>query len=137
VLLALREASLFLKLEKCEFEKEQVEYLGLLLNKDTIEPDPSKVDGLKNWPTTLKSIKEVRSMLGILNYNRAFIPGFAAIAKPLTELLKKDTPFYWTTQHTKAVEQLIEKVTSRLILIHPDPGGCVEFRHGGNPLPTK
>jgi hypothetical protein len=93
VLLALREASLFLKPEKCEFEKEQVEYLGLLLNKDTIEPDPSKVDGLKNWPTTLKSVKEVRSTLGILNYNRAFIPGFAAIAKPLTELLKKDTLF--------------------------------------------
>jgi hypothetical protein len=127
VLLALREASLFLKPEKCEFEKEQVEYLGLLLNKVTIEPDPSKVDGLKNWPTTLKSIKEVRSTLGILNYNRAFIPGFAAIAKPLTELLKKDTLFYWTTQHTKAVEQLIEKVTSRPVLIHPDPAKPFEL----------
>ena len=95
--------------------------LGLLLNGDTIEPDPSKIDGLKSWPTTLKNIKEVRSTLGVLNYNRAFIPGFADIAKPLTNLLKKDTPFLWTLQHTRAVEQLIHKVTCRPVLIHLNP----------------
>ena len=48
VLTALRDASLFLKPEKCEFEKRQVEYLGLLLNGETVEPDPSKIEGLKN-----------------------------------------------------------------------------------------
>jgi hypothetical protein len=69
ILEAMRGASLFLKPEKCEFEKEQVKYLGLLLNGDTIEPDPSKIDGLKSWPTTLKNIKEVCSTLGVLNYN--------------------------------------------------------------------
>jgi hypothetical protein len=121
VLKAMRDASLFLKPEKCEFERQQVEYLGLMLNGDTIEPDPSKIDGLKSWPTTLKNIKEVRSTLGVLNYNRAFIPGFADIAKPLTNLLKKDAQFLWTSLHTRAVEQLIHKVTCRPVLIHPDP----------------
>ena len=92
VLKAMRDASLFLKLEKCEFERNKVEYLGLLLDGDSIKPDPSKVEGLRSWPTTLKSVKEVRSTLGILNYNRAFIPGYAHIAKPLTELLKRTPP---------------------------------------------
>ena len=59
VLTALQDASLFLKPEKCEFEKRQVEYLGLLLNGETVEPDPSKIEGLKSWPTMLKSVKEV------------------------------------------------------------------------------
>ena len=110
VLLAMRNASLFLKPEKCEFEKHAVEYLGLLLNGDTIKPDPSKVEGMRSWPTTLKTVKEVRSTLGILNYNRAFIPGFAKITKPLTELLKKDTPFIWTERHTNAVPLLAASV---------------------------
>ena len=121
VLLAMRNTSLFLKPEKCEFEKHMVEYLGLLLDGDTIKPDPSKVEGMRSWPTTLKTIKEVRSTLGILNYNRAFIPRFAKIAKPLTELLKKDTPFVWTERHTSAVQQLIDKVVNEPVLIHPDP----------------
>ena len=98
VLSALKEASLFLKPEKCEFEKDKVEYLGLLLNGDAIKPDPSKVSGLKTWPTTLKNVREVRETLGILNFNRTFIEKFAHIAKPLTELLKKDVPFKWTNQ---------------------------------------
>jgi hypothetical protein len=63
----------------------------------------------------------------VLNYNRAFIPGFATIAKPLTELLKKDTPFIWTPQHTLAVETLIQKVTSQQVLVHPDPGRTFEL----------
>jgi len=127
VLEAMRNASLFLKPEKCEFEKRKIEYLGLVLNGDSIEPDPSKIEGLKSWPTTLKSVKEVRSTLGVLNYNRAFIPGFANIAKPLTELLKKDTPFLWTPRHTIAVERLIQKVTSQPVLICPDPNKTFEL----------
>jgi hypothetical protein len=121
VLSAMREASLFLKPEKCEFEKHKVEYLGLLLDGNSIKPDPSKVEGMHSWPTTLKSIKEVCSTLGVLNYNHAFIPGFAKIAKPLTELLKKDVPFIWSDQHTDTVQQLINKVTNQATLVHPDP----------------
>jgi hypothetical protein len=104
-----------------------VEYLGILLDGDTIRPDPSKVEGLRSWPTTLKSVKEVRSTLGVLNYNRAFIPGFATIAKPLTELLKKDTPFIWTVRCTHAVQTLLDKVTTNPVLVHPDPAKPFEL----------
>ncbi|SRR6266576_626848 len=93
VLNMMKEHSLFLKPEKCEFEKHRVEYLGILLENRTVQPDPSKVTGLRDWPTTLKSVKEVRSTLEVLGYQCAFILGFSHIARPLTELLRKDKPF--------------------------------------------
>lgn len=127
VLMALREASLFLKPEKCEFEKRQVEYLGLVLSEGTVEPNPSKVDSLKSWPTMLKNIKEVHSTLGVLGYNRTFIPGFANLTRPLNNLLKNDTPFMWTPTHTIAVKQLIEKITLQPVLVHPDPAKPFEL----------
>ncbi len=46
----MRDKSFFLKVSKCEFEQEQVEYLGLILDKDTVQPDPNKVARLKTWP---------------------------------------------------------------------------------------
>src|SRR6266436_4645913 len=47
ILQTMREESLFFKISKCEFKKKQMEYLGLLLNGNTIKPDPSKIAGLK------------------------------------------------------------------------------------------
>src|SRR6266576_2513175 len=79
VLHTMKEESLFLKPEKCKFKKHHIEYLGILLEKGTVQPDLSKVAGLHEWPTKLKSVKEVRSMLEVLGYQRAFIPGFSHI----------------------------------------------------------
>jgi len=107
VLNMIRENSLFLKPEECEFEKQQVEYLGILLKEGMVQPDPSKVTGLCNWPTILKSVKEVQSTLGVLGYQRAFIPGFSHITQPLMELLRKDKTFAWTDQCTKVLKELI------------------------------
>jgi hypothetical protein len=69
VLDVMRKESFFLKAAKCEFEKQHVEYLGLILNGNTIKSDPVKVNGLKEWPRTLKTVTEVRSTLGLLNYH--------------------------------------------------------------------
>ncbi len=121
VLDMMKEHSLFLKPEKCEFEKHRVEYLGILLEKGTIQPDPSKVMGLWDWPTTLKSVKEVRSTLGVLGYQHAFIPRFSHIARPLTELLWKNKVFEWTNRCTEALKELIRLVTTQPVLVHPDP----------------
>ncbi len=127
VLTTMKENSLFLKPEKCEFEKHRVEYLGILLENGTVQPDPSKISGLREWPTTLKSVKEVRSTLGVLGYQRAFIPGFSHIARPLTELLQKNKTFEWTEQCTEAVKELIRLITTQLVLIHPDPDKTFEL----------
>jgi hypothetical protein len=121
VLEVMREESFFLKAAKCEFEKCRVKYLGLILDGDTIKPDPIKVNGLKTWPQTLKTVSEVRSTLGLLNYHRAFVPGFSHIVKPLTQLLKKNTKFLWMENCTKVLDRIINILTTAPVLTHPDP----------------
>ncbi len=85
--------SYFLKIGKCKFEQSRIKFLGWLITKEGITVDPAKAAGLAEWPRELCNLKEVRRMLGILGYQWPFIRGYAALAKPLTELTKKDVPF--------------------------------------------
>jgi hypothetical protein len=114
------EHSYFLKPSKCIFEQPEVDFLGVRLGHGQITIDPSKIAGIKEWPRTLKSVKEVCSTLGVLGFQRPFIPGFADIAKPLTSLLKKNLEFKWTEDCSTALETLINIVTSEPVLIPPD-----------------
>jgi hypothetical protein len=120
VLEVLRKESLFLKLSKCKFEQEKAEYLGILVEKGTICIDPTKRNGLKDWPRWFSTVKQVRSMLGVLGYQWLFIKGFAHIAKPLMHLLKKGQTFKWTDECTTALDKLINIVTSDRVLQRPD-----------------
>ena len=79
----------FLWPAKCEFEVSKIECLGLIVDGTTLSVDPKKADGLHNWPQTLSTVKEVRSVLGVLGYQWPFIPHYADIARPLTALTKK------------------------------------------------
>jgi RNase H-like domain found in reverse transcriptase/Integrase zinc binding domain len=82
--------------------------------------DPTKRHRLDEWPQQLKNVKEVRSTLGVLGYQRQFIPRFAHLAHPLNELLKKNKKFEWTEECTQAVDALIKAVTSNPVLLRPD-----------------
>ena len=117
----LEKNSLFLKASKCIFGQPEVDFLGVRLGHGQITADPSKVAGIKEWPRNLYSVKQVRSTLGVLGFQRPFIPGFAQIAKPITDLLKKGAEFRWTQGCTNALNQLINIVTSSPILIPPNP----------------
>jgi hypothetical protein len=79
------------------------------------------MDGLREWPRTLSTVKEVRQVLGVLGYQRPFIKDFAALAQPLTALTKKDTPFIWTQECRNALDALITRVTDDPKLVAPDP----------------
>ena len=124
----MEECSYFLKPKKCQFEKDHMEILGWLVGGGTVRIDPAKVKGISEWPRDLKSVHEVRSTLRILGYQRPFIQGFAAIAKPLTNLTKKDVPFNWTLECRKALDTLIERVTLDPVLWHPDPSAPFELQ---------
>ena len=56
VLEIMRKESFFLRASKCEFEQTRVEYLGLILDRDTVKPDPTKTSGVKTWPRVLKMV---------------------------------------------------------------------------------
>jgi RNase H-like domain found in reverse transcriptase/Reverse transcriptase (RNA-dependent DNA polymerase) len=120
VLDLLEKESFFLKPSKCKFEQESIDYLGIVVSKGTVRIDPTKQNGLAAWPRRLTSVKQVRSTLGVLGYQRPFIPRFAHLARPLTQLLKKEKKFEWTDECTKALDDLIRIVASDPVLHRPD-----------------
>lgn len=85
VLKRLREHDLYLKPEKCEFEKLEVEYLGLIISEDQTKMDPVKVKGIADWPTPTTA-SGVRQFRGFANFYRRFIEDFGKICKPLDRL---------------------------------------------------
>jgi hypothetical protein len=78
--------------EKCEFYKQEIEYLGSVITTQGIRMDPAKIKSIQEWPD-LRSVKDVQSFLGLTGYYRQFIPEYSKIAAPMTNLLRKDTPF--------------------------------------------
>lgn len=85
----LRKYNLQLQPPKCEFLKHEVRYLGHIITESGVKPDPEKISCIVNYRTP-SNTKEVKSFLGLVGYYRRFIKDFSKIAKPLTNLLKKD-----------------------------------------------
>ena len=92
VLRRLRDEELSINVVKCEFDVEETLYPGHILSTSGIRPDPRKVQALLDWPVP-KATKEVHQFHSLGSYYRGYIEGFARIAKPLTELMKKVAPF--------------------------------------------
>ncbi|KAK1683988.1 hypothetical protein QYE76_044836 [Lolium multiflorum] len=119
VLETLRHHQLYAKFSKCEFWLEEVGFLGHILSARGIAVDPAKIKTVMEWqaPTTQT---EVRAFLGLAGYYRRFVEGFSSIARPMTQLLKKDKKFEWTDKCEESFQQLKSRLTTAPILIMPD-----------------
>ena len=92
VLQMLWENKLFLKPEKCEFFKDRIEYLRLIISHSHTEMDPIKVNRVRDWPCPC-NVKEVQLFLGFVNFYHCFVQDFAKITCPLNNLTQKDMAF--------------------------------------------
>jgi hypothetical protein len=100
---------LFLKLEKCDFEKWKIEYLGIIISEGQVEMDLVKVAGIADWPTPSMK-KELQQFLSFTNFYRCFILDYLHIAQPLFVLTgKKD--FKWGEDQTEAFQELKNHIT--------------------------
>lgn len=120
VLRTLLRNGLYVKLEKCEFHKKSVHFLGFILSTDGISMDPSKVKAVMDWPVP-QTVKQLQSFLGFANFYRRFIRGYSTLTTPLTALIKKNANWQWGTTQQRVFEQLKQAFTSAPILAHPDP----------------
>ncbi|KAJ4438400.1 hypothetical protein ANN_14345 [Periplaneta americana] len=91
---------------KCSFAVSEIEYLGHIVSRNGVSPDPMKVEAIKNYPRP-KTPRHIRSFLGLAGYYRRHICNFAEIAKPLTNLRKKkNVKFEWTDEQQQAFDTL-------------------------------
>ena len=116
----LREVDLKLKMEKCSFLKQHIQYLGHIVSGEGIKPVPEKLSAIQQMPHPYTP-KEVKQFLGLVGYYRKFISHYADIARPLHALTRKDTIFEWSDICQKSFDLLKTMVSEEPILVYPDP----------------
>ena len=118
VLLRLREHNLRVKLSKCKIAAQQVAFLGHVISKSGIQPDPAKIAAVQQIARP-QTIKDIRSFLGLAGYYRKFIPGFATVAAPLVRLTEKTSPFCWSDECETSFSRVKSLLCSAPILCYP------------------
>ncbi|CAI7791992.1 unnamed protein product [Closterium sp. NIES-54] len=96
----LRKNKFYVKLSKSDFALKKVQFLGHMVSAEGVHVDPRKIEAVKKWKVP-ENMKELQQFLGFTNYYNRFVPQYAKIAAPLTDLLKKDTPFKWILRINK------------------------------------
>ena len=90
-----------------------------MLSEKGVSASPDKVKAVRDYPTP-KSVKDVRSFLGLALFYRRLVQDFATIAKPLTELTKNDRPFLWGPSQQKAFDSMKDKLCTTPVLAYCD-----------------
>nr|GEY06820.1 DNA-directed DNA polymerase [Tanacetum cinerariifolium] len=113
------DTNLCINWEKSHFMVKEGIVPGHKISKNGIEVDKAKVDVIAKLPHPT-TVKGIRSFLGHAGFYQRFIQDFSKIARPMTRLLKKDTPFLFSRKCVEAFQTLKRKLTEALILIAPD-----------------
>jgi hypothetical protein len=111
-------AGLKLKPSKCKLLQKQVVFLGHVVSADGIATDPEKMTQVAAWPVP-RSVRDVRSFLGLCGYYRRFIDHFAEKASPLTSMLRKGLTFKWSDECQTAFEVLKQALITPPVLALP------------------
>ncbi|KAL8115234.1 hypothetical protein AgCh_021897 [Apium graveolens] len=103
---------------ECKFAATTMEYLGHVITPEGVHPDHSKIEDVTSWPAPT-NLKQLRGFLVLSGYYRKFVKGYASIASPLTDLLKRDA-FEWNEKVNCAFNQLKESLVRSPVLLLPD-----------------
>ena len=118
-----------IKPSKCEFHKEETEYLGFIINREEIKTDPVKTQAMWDWKTP-KNKTDIQSFLGFCNFYRRFIEGFSRTAKPLYDRTQKkyDGKWEWADKEQHAFDELRRKLTTAPAMVHFNPGAPTKIK---------
>lgn len=116
----LKKYNLKAQIDKSEFLRKEIEFLGHVVTEEGVKPNPKKIEVIKNFPIP-RTERDLRAYLGILGYYRRHIKDFAKIFKPLTNQLRKESKgIIHTKEFVEAFEKGKNVLTSNDILIYPD-----------------
>ncbi|CAG9137931.1 unnamed protein product [Plutella xylostella] len=124
VLERLRNMGLTIKLSKCEFMKNEVKYLGFIIDKDGLRPDPTKLEAISSAPRP-EDVSQLKSFLGMLNYYGKFIPNLSSLLHPLHNLLRKEASWKWDSLCDKAFLEAKQALLGERVLAHYEEGRAV------------
>ncbi|EYB83695.1 hypothetical protein Y032_0331g2732 [Ancylostoma ceylanicum] len=119
----MRRANLKLKAQKCEFCKQEICFLGHVINQEGGATDPGKVAKIREYPRP-QNVAQLRTFLGMASYYRKFIFKFARITECLYQLTSPKAQWRWTEREEKAFEEMKSRLTQAPILAQPDMEGA-------------
>lgn len=126
VLKRLSERGMRLKLSKCDFFRDELQYLGHVITKDGVRPTDEKLVAITNAPTP-KDKQQLQSLLGLINYYGKFVPNLSSILFPLNKLLRKNEAWEWNAACQSALVHVKKLLTSKPILTHYNPSWPVQL----------
>ncbi len=115
----LEQNNLYLKLEKCDFEQKEIDYLGIIIGNGKLQMDPKKLKGIADWPK-LKTPTDIHKFLRFTGYYHYFIQGYFKIACPLLDLTKKAIIWHWGKSQQHTFEELKTCMCSQPVLMQPN-----------------
>lgn len=115
----LRESNFKIQMDKSEFLQLETAYLGHIISREGIKPNPDKIAAIQKYPLP-KTNKEIKQFLGLLGYYRKFVPDFARLTKPMTKCLKKSNKITLDTEYVNCFEHCKKLLTNDPILQYPD-----------------
>ena len=115
----LEETRFILRPAKCSFMKQQIKYLGHIIDQNGVRPDPTKVQAVQDFPRPT-TVKEVRAFLGFANYYRRHIHNMSQLSVPLANLTRKNVEFDWSDECEQSFEAIKQLLVKYPVLRFPD-----------------
>ena len=123
VFTCMEQASLKCKSSKCEILRDSIKYLGRLVDKHGVRPDPEAVEAVLTWKAS-KTDTQLKSFLGLANYYREFIKGYADKIYPMQRLMRnKGKKFTWTDEAQVSFENIKRELCEAPVLGMPTEKG--------------
>ncbi len=105
ILEKLNKRALYVKKSKSKFEAKKIEFLNYIIQSGQIKKNSKKMNAVRNW-SSLRWVKEVQAFLRLMNYYWKFVPNYAKIAEPLTQLMCKNKRWHWNKEQKNAFHTL-------------------------------
>ena len=118
----LKNANLTVNLDKCNFARDSLKFLGFVVDEKGLRTDPEKISAILEYPTP-STTTQIRRVIGMIGYYRRFLPNFSSVAAPITDLLKgkkKGQPITWSPEADDAFKEVKRLLTSTPVLSSPD-----------------
>jgi transposase InsO family protein len=112
-----QDIGLTLNAEKCRFRMTEVTYIGHTLTAQGVQPDPSKIEAIREMPEPTDK-KGVERLLGTVNYLAKFIPNMSEVTEPIRKLLRSDVEFEWSTPQETAFRRIKDILTETPVLAY-------------------